>query len=198
MLVKLHIIKSLRWLSVVLLAMVSTPALASVSFNSQTMLENMSFVLQILQDFSILAGLWLIMTSFFRFKKYSEGRSMMMQQSIATPLMMLLGGTFLLYLPTMLGTALLNFWGYVQPLQPNLPSFLDGFGPSMRAILMMLRVVGVYIFIKGIMKLSKSGKENGQPGMVGKGLMSIFIGILLVHIMGTVHIVEQLVGVTIS
>ena len=197
MLTRLRIFKSWHWLSALVLSLVCSPAFASVSFNSAMMEENMGYALQIIQDFSIIAGVALLLGSLFRFKKYSEGRSMMMQQRISGPILMLLGGTMLLYLPQILGTALFNFWGYIQPLQPDTPSYLDGFEPSLQAITMALHVIGVVAFIRGIFKVARGGRENSQPGMLGKGLLLMFVGILLVHIMGTVHLVEQLMGVTV-
>ena len=65
----------------------------------------------------------------------------------------------------------------------------------MPAILVFVRVVGIGSFIRGIVLLSRSGDhQRSQPGMLGKALIHILAGVLLIHIVGTMDLLEDILG----
>ena len=186
----------LRFIGIFALCFVVQPVFATVNFDTYQMEQNILDAAQIVQDLAIISGIFLILGAIFKFKRYGEARSMMMQQGVGAPLMMLLAGTILLSLPTFLETAVFNFWGDIQPLDPNVPSWAESFGPGIHAILMFVRFLGVVSFVRGVFQISKAGRESSQPGTLGRGLISIFAGVLMVHIVGFAQLLEQFFGVS--
>src|SRR3989344_183293 len=183
------------WL--LLLAGLSLTALAqSVTGDDtspQLITQNIALMARIAEYVSIAAGLSLFLGGLFKLKRYGEMRTMMSQQiTLAAPLFMILSGGALLYLPLVLGTALYAVWGTTNPMA--IPTFgyssIDNMLPP---IVMFVRFVGVVSFIRGWLMVARLGKE-AQPGTAGKAMMHIIGGILCIHIVGTAHIIQNLLG----
>ncbi len=157
--------------------------------------QNFEYLARILQVIAIAIGLALFLGAFFKLKKYGEQRTMMsMQMTMAGPLLMIISGSALLILPTFIGTALLALWGNSNPLQYS--GDTTGLGAFIPPILMFVRVIGVGSFIRGLVLLARSGDHQGQQGTMGKALIHILAGILCVNIVGTVDLLEALLGFT--
>ena len=156
--------------------------------------QNFTTMASILQIVAVMIGVSLMLGGLFQFKKYGEMRTQMSSQmSVAGPLMMIVAGTLLLSLPTFISTALLAVWGDASPLAYNAGS--TGIDALMPAILVFVRVVGIGSFIRGIVLLSRSGDhQRSQPGMLGKALIHILAGVLLIHIVGTMDLLEDILG----
>ena len=166
----------------------------SVTFDPNLLVHNVGLVADIVEYISIAMGIGLILSGLFKLKRYGEMRTMMsMHITIAAPLMMLLGGTMLLLLPTVIGSSLLAFWGTTSPLA--IPTTGAGdFDKYMLPIVMFVRLVGVISFVRGVLMIARLGKEGQQPGTGGKALMHMIGGILCIHIVGTYHLVIQVLG----
>ncbi|MCX7125752.1 MAG: type IV secretion protein IcmC [Gammaproteobacteria bacterium] len=157
--------------------------------------SNFSVMAEIMETISIIIGVFMTFGAIIQFKKYGESRTQMStQHSAAGPLVMLICGAMLMIIPTVVGTALLAFWGTNSPLAYD--GGPAGYNSLIPPILMLVRLVGVGSFIRGIVILSKTGAGQQQPGTIGKGLMHIFAGILCVHIMGTVDLLDSILGLT--
>lgn len=157
--------------------------------------NNLGTAVVILNSISVLLGVGMLFSAFFQFKRYGEQRTMMsMQHTIAGPVMMMFAGAILLILPKFIGTMLIAFWGTDTPIayQTNANPWSD----IVAAVLMLVRVVGVGSFIRGIVMISRAGSSQSQPGTTGKALIHIFAGILCVHIMGTIELIENILGLT--
>lgn len=184
---------SLNLLAILSLSLVVQTSFADVVINEGALEQNLSYVAWILQDVAVISGIALILSAVFKFKRLGEARSMMMHQRAAGPLMTMLAGIILLYAPTFLDTALLAFWGTVSP--EAAPNASWSAGLHLNAIIVFVRVLGIFSFIKGVWKLSQAGREQSPPGTVGKALISIFVGVLLVHIVALSHLIQQIFGV---
>lgn len=157
--------------------------------------QNFGIIGTILQDMAIFLGVGMTLAALFQFKKYGEQRTMMSSQhSIAGPLAMLIAGASLLVLPTFIDTALYAFWKNSNPLTYS--GDTSGWGSLVPPILMLVRLVGVGSFIRGIVMISRCGAQQSQPGQLGKAMMHIFAGILCVHILGTLHLLKNILGFT--
>ena len=156
--------------------------------------QNFQIIADILETVAVIMGVGLTLGGIFQLKKYGESRTMMSgQHSIAGPLMMLLAGAMLMILPTFIGSALLAFWGTASPLSvPGATS--SSYGALETPIVIFVRVVGVGSFIRGIVLLSRTGGQQAQHGTLGKAIIHIFGGILCVHIIGTMDLLKQLLG----
>ena len=53
------------------------------------------------------------------------------------------------------------------------------------SVVLIMQVVGVIAFIRGILLLNSAGGHNAQPGSVGKGLTFIVGGLMAINIYGT-------------
>lgn len=157
--------------------------------------QNFQIISIIIENIAIIMGVGFTLAGLFQLKKYGESRTMMSQQhSIAGPLLMLLAGAMLLILPTFVGSMLLAFWGTSSPLSYS--GGPAGYSSLVPPVLMFVRIIGVIAFIRGIVLLARSGGQQSQQGTFGKAMIHIFAGILCVHILGTMDLLEQLLGMT--
>lgn len=153
--------------------------------------KNFQPLMQTIAATGWLMGLWLIVVGFFKLKVYGQMKTMMSSQSsIVPPLMFLLIGTILLYLPFMTETSLATVWGSNDVLS------YAGQGDSawttyFKPIVHIMTIIGYVSFIKGWMILSKLGKESGGQGMASKGFMHILGGLLAINFLGTIDIIKH-------
>ena len=128
-----------------------------------------------MQDIAILLGLGLFIGGMFQLKRYGEMRTMMSSQmSMAGPLMMLISGIALLCAPLNMGTVLASFWGPGGA--SDLPYDGDtgsGWAQYIEPVLMLVRLVGVYAFMRGVCMAAKTGSGHAQPGTTGKVLIQL-------------------------
>jgi len=161
--------------------------------NPTTLMTSLGSIADIFQAISVGLGLALFMSGIFRLKRYGEARTFMSHQlTLAAPLMSLLGGVCLLCLPFFIQTVLLNFWDTTSPLRYLAPQ--GSFEQLIPPILMVVRLIGVASFIRGIILFSRTGREGSPPGNVGKALLHLLGGLLCVHILGTMHLIKQILG----
>lgn len=155
-------------------------------------IDHFHTIAEILQVVAILSGVFVFVTGLFKLKHYGEMRTMMSAQlTLMTPLSYLLGGTALLLFPILMKTALLSFWASSTPIayNPVNPSGLEGY---INAVIVGVRLFGLFYFFKSITTLYKAFGQQSQPGMVGKALMHMVGAILTVHIMGTIQLLEYI------
>ena len=159
------------------------------------LMKNLGYMGIIFQDVAILMGLGLFMSGVFRLKRYAEARTFMSHQmTIAGPLLMMIGGVFLLALPTTLRSALYNIWSTSNPLNYNGSN--GTWGALIPPIIIFVRLLGVGAFMRGILLFSRSGSENSQHGTMSKAILHIIGGILCVHILGTLNLLKEILGIT--
>ena len=182
------------------LVFASLPAWADSSSNignlPQILMNNLGLISDIMQTVGILLGLGLFVGGMFQLKRYGEMRTMMSSQmSIAGPVMTLLAGVGLLCSPLFIGTLLVSFWGPTGT--TDLPFDGDtsnGWAQYVPAVLMLVRLIGIYSFMRGFVMAAKTGSGHAQPGTTGKVLTMLLAGILCVHIMGTIELIESIFG----
>ncbi|MCB1827482.1 MAG: type IV secretion protein IcmC [Coxiellaceae bacterium] len=168
--------------------------ITNVEQYASNMINNLQHFASILQILSIAGGLALFVGALFEFKRYGEMRTFMSHQmTIARPLCMMLGGVMLLIMPLIITTGMLAFWGYVNPMQYSATSS-DGWAPLMPVIIMFVKVVGVFAFIRGIFLISRCGQQ-GQPGQLSKALLHMFGGILCINIVATEQLLHALLPI---
>ena len=162
--------------------------------NGALMMQHFQQVADILETVSVIMGVALTLGGLFQMKKYGESRTMMSQQhSIAGPLLMLISGAILMILPNFIGAMLLAFWGTSSPL--SYPTGLDNYSSLMDPILMFVRIVGVGAFIRGVFLLSRTGGQQAQQGTLAKALIHILAGVLCIHVLGTMDLLKEILGV---
>ena len=160
---------------------------------AQQLNYNLHWVANIIGTVSLIMGVFMLFSGIVQFRKCAESRSMMSQQHGATgPLMMVLAGSALMALPSFLDVALLAFWSTDSPLAyQGGPS---GYSALIPPILMFVRIVGVVSFIRGIVLLSKVGGQQTQHGTLSRALIHLLSGVLCIHILGTIELMESVLG----
>lgn len=148
--------------------------------------QNVGYLYGIAEAFALIAGITFIFFGITEFKRYAEMRGMMGQQnSIAKPVVLLICGSLLIALPSILPAIITMFFSQAQDGQ------YDPGMPAMGGIVLFLRFLGLCSVIRGIMMLAKSGGYNTQPGMRGKAFIHIFAGVILLHIVDVSTLVNQ-------
>ena len=164
-----------------------------ILFIAVILIVNFIIMSYILQKAAVFIGVFLTFAGIMQFKKYGEQRSMMSSQmSAAGPALLVICGAALMILPSVLGAALIAVWGTNSPLQYQ--GGPTGYRAIVPAIIILVRVVGVGSFIRGVVMLSKTGGQQSQPGTVGKAFMHILAGVMCIHILGTVGVLENILG----
>jgi intracellular multiplication protein IcmC len=164
-------------------------------------MDNLNVIARIFQTVSVLLGLSLFIGGLLKLKKYGEMRTMMAQQMpISVPLFTILAGVIFLILPVFMSTMLDSFWGLGATTDAALPMDFNNadWDAYIPPILLLVRLIGVYAFMRGIMTLANSGgQQSGQQGGgLGKVLLYMLSGILCVHIDGTMYLIENFFGLS--
>jgi len=138
---------------------------------------NVRLLYEIAEGVSLIAGIGLILSGMMGFKRYAQMRGMMgQQQSMAKPLLLMIGGSMLMVLPSILPALETTIFSTAQDSQYG-PGLLNN-----AALSMFIHFLGLCSVIKGIIMLSKTGGHNAQPGMRGKAFIHILTGVLLLHV----------------
>jgi cytochrome b subunit of formate dehydrogenase len=146
---------------------------------------NIQYAAGIAEAFAIIAGVALVLFGIAGLKRYAEMRGAMgQQQSMAKPLMLLICGSLLLALPTMIPIFVTSVFVNAQDSTYQGPSMMGG-------LFLFIRFIGLCTLIKGIIMLAKTGGHNIQPGARGKALIHMFCGVLLMHIVTVQQIAES-------
>ena len=93
----------------------------------------------------------------------------------------------MLSLPAVLNILGVSFFGHAET------ESLIGY-EALKPVLLMMRVIGVVSVMKGIMQLARHSEQSAAQGSMGKALMSIGVGIALVHIITTAKLINSIFG----
>lgn len=171
--------------------MIPTPGTIPFTAEILALINNLVRVGQIVNIISIGMGVFFILVGFFKLKRYGEMRTFMSQQmTILAPMLYLLVGSLLLYLPTTLHLFASMVWTNTNPMQPN-PD--RGAFYFINAMYVFIRLLGVIGIIRGLAGLASAGGQ-GQPGKITKSFLFILGGIMSLHITGTINIIKSLMG----
>lgn len=155
-------------------------------------IQNLGTISVIIQIISVMIGVVMLVGAIFQLKKYGETRSMMSQQhTLAGPLMMLVASAGLLSLPVFIDMTMMTLVGSDSPLP-----YQFGYGSEMNVVIVFIRVIGVGSFVRGLVLLSRTGSQShGQPGTTGKAIIHMIAGVMCIHILGMVQLLENIFDV---
>ncbi|TAL58983.1 MAG: type IV secretion protein IcmC [Legionella sp.] len=155
---------------------------------------------RLLTGAAYLIGCAFLFKAIYSLKVYGEARTMMSSNaSIKEPLIYLLIGAGFIYFPTTFQILMKSSFGYSNVLQyapvssgNNALDQLFGAGSVVgRPLTMIIQVIGLVAFIRGMVLLARSSSQGQQPGGTGKGLVHIIGGILAVNIVGTLTVINN-------
>ncbi len=177
------------------------------SFSLDTMLSNLSASFGNLQSlivaFSYVAGLFLIIKGIMGFKAFAtQTMSSAQRGEFAGPMVSLIIGSLLFYLPSTFSGSLTTIFGSSQLgtasdiIAYQALSGSDQWQEISNVVVQYMKLVGLVAFVRGWIILSKMGHSSSQPGSVGKGAIHVIGGILLINIVDTFNILATTFGYT--
>lgn len=129
-------------------------------------------------------GFALVLKGIYRLKEYGEMRTTMSSQTnIWGAIITLVMGSMLIFLVSSYKIGLQTLFGYSSPLRYSQDS--SSTDALVSSVVLIMQVVGVIAFIRGILLLNSGGTHHAQPGSIGKGLTFIVGGLLAINIYGT-------------
>lgn len=193
---KLKWIKKLPW--ILLLPSLSAWAdSSSFDVNSWVTLfeQNIGYATQIVGGFSVVAGTVFLISGVDGFHKFGKQRTMMStNMSLISPLVRFICGAILLTCTTWINTSLFTIFGNASPEANIFSGSDDPLSVLYEPALMIVRLIGVGVFIKSIHGFYTCGSTSPRPGTVGKSLIYFFGSILCIHIQTTTQLVISFFG----
>lgn len=167
--------------------------LASSFTSLKTMLVALAFVI----------GAMLVVRGLMMYKVFgTQTMASATKGEFAGPLVFILVGAVLMYLPSTYNTSLTTIFGLnnIAPVS-QLISYAsvtktEQWQQLSEVIVDYIYLIGLIAFIRGFVILSKMGHSGAQPGSIGKGLIHVVGGILLINIVATVNILATTFGWT--
>ena len=159
--------------------------------------EQLPNLMRLVTAVAYVMGMFFIVIGIFKLKQYGESRTMMSHEHhLKGPLVYLIVGAMLIYLPTSVQVGLTTFWTV-----PNPYGYLDDqdqWGTFLSACYTIVQLFGVIAFIRGLLILSQMSGHSNQPGTFGRGLTHIIGGILCLNIYQFVQVVMVTLGIQSS
>jgi hypothetical protein len=185
----------LRILLTLIISLYLLPAYADGPTTAQSMIVNIATqipnLMRLVTSFAYVMGMYFIFHGVVKLKHAGEMRTQMSHEhSLMGPILFLIVGGCLLYLPTAVQVGMSTFWtnpspyGYLEQQDQWTQFFNDCF--------MIVQLVGTIAFIKGLIMLSHAG---GQQGTFGKGMTHLIGGIFCLNIYQTVQMILATLGV---
>lgn len=122
-------------------------------------------------------------------KHFGESRTMMSKEhGIGTPLIYLAVGAALFYLPTTIEVGISTFWESTSPFS-YVADPKDEWSSLIQSAFLLIQLIGVVSFIRGLVILSHTGGGGGQQGSFGRALTHIIAGIFLINMYAFLQVV---------
>lgn len=121
---------------------------------------------------------------------------------IAGPLVYICVGIFLIYFPSTLHSSLTTVFGTTQitgitdMLGYHKTSGMERWQAISDVVVKYTYLVGLIAFVRGWVILSRMGNSGSQPGSMGKGIIHLVGGVLLINIVKTFNILASTLGYT--
>lgn len=166
---------------------VSGTNLSNIASNlsAQSMLVNIAQQLpaltRMVTAIAYVTGLYFVVWGIFKLKQYGESRTMMSgQHHLKEPMVFLIVGALLLYLPSSVQVGMSTFWTNPNP-YGYIPQ-TDQWSQFINICFMIVQFVGIVAFIRGLVILSHLGGHHGGQGTLAKGMMHIIGGLFCINI----------------
>ncbi len=175
-----------------------------------TALANLTYAFEQLVNLvaaiSYVMGLYFIFRGIGMYKIFATQSFASAQKGeVAGPLVFLMVGAILMYFPSTLDSSLVTIFGVgakdISPAEDmigyaSLTSSGENWKEISDVLIKYMKLIGFIAFLRGWTILSKMGHSGAQPGSVGKGIVHIIAGILLINIVDTVNLLAETFGFT--
>jgi intracellular multiplication protein IcmC len=164
-----------------------------------TMLENFAKTVPELMYFTTalayVFGFWFVVHGLVLLKKYGMQRTQMSgDASLAAPLLSIFVGAAMIYLPSTIQAGMETFWMNPNPYHYGV-SESEGWNTFAGACFMIIQLVGVIAFMRGLMILTKLG-GGGQQASFGKATAHIVGGIFCINMRDFLQSVFETLGLS--
>jgi len=186
------------------LLLMSSSAMAAPNLYEMlsTLAESLGQVWEMLTGACWLFGIMIFLSGMLKLKKYGQMTVFMMSHAeIVGPLSRILIGTLLIYtqygLNVMLATLFNEEGGSGEFSMDSITSYnssMTGSNALLFPVFLIVQIIGLLAFMRGLMKLTKAGEQGAQPGTVPTALMLVFGGVMCVNIVGTINMVRITIG----
>jgi len=195
------------WVVVLILILPRTVFCAEVTMDFTTMLSalknNAVPIIHFVVATAYVIGIWFVISAIKDLKQVGQSQSAATHGGIGGPLIKLIIGVLLIYLPSAVDVGVASLWGHgilgsdAGGYMSYTPNESDPFTPAKEGAIAIVRVVGYVSFVRGLVILSHSSDQGAQAGTFSKGFMHIIGGILAINIVETVRIIGNTLGITI-
>lgn len=162
--------------------------------------QDLHKVIKFLVACSYVIGVWFISSAVNELRIYGQARTMMpLQTSFTGPLARLMVGIMMLFFPALIDVSIYSLWGYGVTTASALrfdTTKSSTWDAAMDGLRILIQTLGYISIIRGLIQLSRAGKQGMQPGTFGKGVMHIVGGILAVNIVATVKMFKVSLGLS--
>lgn len=170
---------------------------STTNVSAQTMLYNISQqipnLMRLATAIAYVLGMFMMVRGIMILKHAGEMRMQMSHEhSIIKPIIYLVVGAMLTYLPSAVQVGLSTFWN-----DPNPYGYLNDqneWFEFINVIFVIVQLVGVIAFIRGLNILSHLGGHGGHQGTFAKGLTHIIGGVLCINIYQFVQVIMVTLG----
>lgn len=187
--------------------MVDVASVVDSSFSIDIALSNLAASVTSLKRLvialSYVIGLTLIVRGVMMYRVFgTQTMSSAQKGELAGPLVFIMVGSFLLYFPSTLSTTLTtvfgddNIAGVTDLVAYKQISGVEKWGAITDVVVKYMYLIGLIAFVRGWVILSKMGHSGAQPGSLGKGIIHVIGGVLLINIVDTFNILATTLGYT--
>lgn len=162
------------------------------TYSVDQVIQNFEYVSTIMSIVGVVMGLMLFLSGVHKFKMIGEGRNMMSgQHNVFQPFLVMAAGSILMGLPFWIPIINSIFFGTPE-LMAYTPTSSDS--DAFKVIVIFLRVIGLGALMNGVLKLSRVGSQQSQPGMMGRAFIFIIGGIMCLNCVATYNIIFSFFG----
>lgn len=178
------------------------------SFSLDTAITNLSnsfdSLVTLVVAVSYVTGLALVVRGVMMYRQLANQTMASAQRGeFAGPLVFIVVGAILVYFPSTLNTSLNTLFVGVDQNSLSEASQMIGYQSLAGVehwqeiadvVVKYVKLVGLIAFVRGWIILSKMGHSGSQPGSVGKGIIHIIGGVLLINIVDTFRMLANTLG----
>jgi len=169
-----------------------TPDVAQMLVNFSNSVPSL---MRLVTALAYVMGFFFVYKGLSEFKKLGESRTMMSgEQSITGPLLHIFVGTTLIYLPSTIYVGLGTLFGNEFTPYAWKTSATDSWSLVSNSIFLIVSLVGVISFIRGLLLLNQLG-GHAQPGTFAKAMTHLIAGVLCINLYGFLQVVSTTFGI---
>lgn len=172
----------------------SAYAVPNIADMVQSIAETVPQLMSFTTALAYVFGFWFVFHGLILLKKYGMQRTQMSgDASMAGPLLNIFVGAALLYLPSTIQSGMATFWANPNPYGYDTKGD-ESWDTFIAACFMIIQLVGVIAFIRGLMMLTKLGQGGGQQAGFGRAAAHIIGGIFCIDMYDFLQAVFSTLG----